>query len=123
MKIHGVTRSRTLIDPMFDLGICTSYDRLLSLSAELAYSVCARFESDNIVCPPKFKDGLFTTGGIEHIDHNPNSTSAKGSFYGTAISLQHPTREVSGNERPMVTLDTGCPVHNSSKRIAQLPSK
>ena len=27
MKIHSVTRSRNLIDPLFNLGMCVSYDR------------------------------------------------------------------------------------------------
>ena len=35
---------------------------------------------------------MFTTAGIDNIDHNPRSTPASDSFHGTAISLvQHIT--------------------------------
>ena len=35
---------------------------------------------------------LFTTAAVDNIDHNPSSTTAKGSLHGTGISLfQHPS--------------------------------
>lgn len=43
------------------------------------------------MCPPQLHKDVFTVGAVDNIDHNPTSTSAKGSFHGTAISLmQHP---------------------------------
>jgi hypothetical protein len=35
MKVHAETRNRDLIDHMFSLGLCVSYDRLLTVSAGL----------------------------------------------------------------------------------------
>ena len=76
LKIHGATRGRSLIDAMFGMGLCISYDRLLALSTDIANSVCTQFENDGVVCPPKLRGGLFTTAAVDNIDHNPSSTSA-----------------------------------------------
>lgn len=122
LKIHGATRGRSLIDAMFSMGICISYDRLLALSTDIANSVCTRFESDGIVCPPKLRGGLFTTAAVDNIDHNPSSTSAHDSFHGTAISLvQHPTSEVPGIDRGINAFQPAPPVFKASKKVAQLP--
>ena len=45
VKIHAVTRKRTLIDALFRLGICVSYDRVLQLTSDIGYGVCKRFVS------------------------------------------------------------------------------
>ena len=85
-KIHAVTRSRGLVDTMFNLGGCVSYDRLLRLTSYIANGVCQRFRVEDVVCPPKLRSGLFTTGAVDNIDHNPSSATAKDSFHGTGIS-------------------------------------
>ena len=123
LKIHGATRGRGLVDAMFNMGLCISYDRLLTLSTDIANAVCTRFEREGVVCPPKLRDGLFTTAGVDNINHNPTSTSAHDSFHGTAISLmQHPTTEVPGNDRGMSTFEPSTPTSKTSKNVAQLPS-
>ena len=48
----------------------------------------------DVVCPPKLRQGLFTTGAVDNIDHNPSSATAKDSFHGTwnlayATSVTH----------------------------------
>ena len=35
LKIHGTTRDKSLIETFYKLGICISYDRLLSISTEI----------------------------------------------------------------------------------------
>ena len=79
-KMHGLTRKRTLVDTFFILGMCVSYDRLLQIAADMAEGICTRFEADNVVCPPKMRRGLFTTGAVDNVDHNPTSTTARDSF-------------------------------------------
>ena len=92
LKIYGETRKRGLVDVMHKLGLCISYDWVMVISTDLANSVTAQFEQDGVVCPPKLRNDVFTTAGIDNIDHNPSSTTASDSFHGTAISLvQHPT--------------------------------
>ena len=43
LKIHGVTRDRSLIGTFYNLGMCVSYDRFLSMSTELTNSVIERY--------------------------------------------------------------------------------
>ena len=51
MKIHAVTRSRNLIDTLFSLGICVSYDRFLRLTSDISNALCEQFNNDGVVCP------------------------------------------------------------------------
>ena len=51
LKIHGATRDRSLIDTFYNLGMCTLYDSLLSVSTEITNSVIERYELEGIVCP------------------------------------------------------------------------
>ena len=120
LKIHGTTRDKSLIETFYKLGICISYDRLLSISTEHTNSVIGRYEREGVLCPSKLREGLFTTAAVDNIDHNPSSISAHDSFHGTAISLvQHPTTEERGNDRATDVFD---PTKSSiSKKIAQLP--
>ena len=101
--------------------MCTSYDRLLSISSDITNSVIDRYDRDGVVCPSKLRDGIFTTAAVDNIDHNPSSTSAHDSFHGTAISLvQHPTTEKPGTDRATNVFDPS--KSSTSKKIASLPS-
>jgi hypothetical protein len=121
LKIHGLTRGRSLIDALFNLGLCISYDRVLSISTDIANSVCERFQNDGVVCPPILKSGLFTTAGFDNIDHNPSSTTARDSFHGTAMSLiQHPTKQSPGTVREVTVID-GNP--QKERKVSSLPSQ
>jgi len=62
--------------------------------------VCAKYHAENVVCPPKVRKGILTTSAVDNIDHNPSSSLAQGSFYGTGISLfQHPNAVNEGEAR------------------------
>ena len=54
------------------------------------------FKSDGVVFPTKFQHGLFTTGNLDNIDHDPTSSSAHTAFHGTAIALTQHCSEVNG---------------------------
>ena len=95
--LHSRTRSKELVNTFHRLGLSVSYDRVLSMSADLGNSVITHYESVGSVCPPNLKLGVFTTSAVDNIDHNPSATSSKGSFHGTGISLfQHPDSEDQG---------------------------
>lgn len=119
--LHTKTRKRALVDTLFDLGLCISYDRVLDISTGLGNKVCNHYEVEKAVCPPQLKGGLFTTGAVDNIDHNPSSTSTHDSFHGTGISLfQHPDDTFTGVQRPVPAVpgDTQkCP----KRKVAQLP--
>ena len=88
--MYAKTRKRELVDALFELGLSISYDRLLNISAVMCNTLCKQFEMEKVVCPPKLRLELFTTAAIDNIDHNPSSTSPKGSFHGTSIAVfQH----------------------------------
>ena len=119
MKCHSFNRSRTLVETLFNLGLCISYDRLLQITADMANGVCRRFQMEQVVCPPKMRQGLFTTCAVDNIDHNPSSMTAHDSFHGTAISaIQHPTHDCPGIDRGVLVLENG----TSVRTVAPLPS-
>jgi hypothetical protein len=90
LMLHAETRKRDLIDKVFALGLCVSYDRVLQVSASLGNRLCDNFDNTSGVKPPGMANGVFITAAIDHIDHNPSATSASSAFHGTAISVfQH----------------------------------
>ena len=122
MKIHSVTRSRNLIDTLFNLGMCVSYDRFLKLTSDISNGVCNQFTFDGVVCPLKLRSGLFTTAAVDNIDYNPSSATAKDSFHGTGISLiQHPSHEFEEGDCGVLVIDQT--ISSTSRSVAPLPSK
>ena len=87
LKVHAVTCSKTLVDTLFHLGLCISYDRILQIQSDIANGVCQRYEMEKVVCPPNMHRGRFTIAAVDNIDHNPSSATATDSFHGTGISL------------------------------------
>jgi len=73
--IHAITRKKNLIDELFNLGLCISYDRVLSLSAEMGNRVCQLYHMEKVVCPPTLKQGVFTSSAVDNVDHNPSATT------------------------------------------------
>ncbi len=105
MKIHTETRSKKLITQLHDLGLSVSYDRVLQLESQLATAVCKDFKDKGAVVPAQLRRGLFTVRALDNLDHNPSSTTAKGSFHGTAISLfQFPTSSNFGERQDNIRL-------------------
>ena len=119
LKLHA-ERKKGLIDTLSTLGLGISYDRVMSISSDVAHSVCKKFEEEKVVVPTNMKKSLFTAGMIDNIDHNPSSTTASDSFHGTSISLiQHRASEDEGEEqqRPL----TGDEPNNGNRSIPLLP--
>ena len=73
-----------------------------------------------VVRPVHLRQGLFTVGALDNLDHNPSSTTAKDSFRGTGISLfQFPTK--SGKGQSQDGLSTM--FFPQTKKYHQLPDK
>lgn len=105
LNIHTQTRSRMLVDNLYQLGLSVSYDRVTEIINGLATSVCLQYKADNIVCPSNLRHGLYTVGALDNIDHNPSSTTSQGSFHGTGISVfEFPTEDEPGISRPTINL-------------------
>ena len=104
-----------VLDKLSQLGLSVSYDRIVSLTADLANAVCDTYNKQQVVCPPSLGSGVFTVAAVDNIDHNPSSTTAKGSFHGTAISLMQHAESV-GKNRLIVNLSS-----KSGKKSVCLP--
>lgn len=122
-NIHSLTRSKTLVTRLYQLGLSVSYARILEIEDWLATSVSERFEEDNCVCPPNLKKGLFSVAALDNIDHNPSSTTASSSFHGTSISIfQFPTQDKPGDCRPLLTVPpTGNQKHRLPESYGNVP--
>ncbi|CAB3987893.1 Hypothetical predicted protein [Paramuricea clavata] len=104
-NVHAMTRSKTLIAKLYQMGLSVSYLRIMELEDMFATSISERFEADGFVVPACLKKGVFTVGALDNSDHNPSSMTAASSFHGTGISLfQLPTISNPGEERPPVAL-------------------
>lgn len=97
MMLHAETRKRDLIDKLFHLGLCVSYDRLQQVTANLANNITNHFDVTTGVYPLSLCKNVFTTAAVDNIDYNPGSATAVDSFHGTAISVvQHRTNREEG---------------------------
>ena len=96
LLLHTKTRKRDLVDELFKNGLSVSYDRIMQLSTDLGNDAILSFEKEGVVCPTSLRRGLFTTGNLDNIDHDPSSTSARTSFHGTAMSLTQHCSESNG---------------------------
>ena len=63
-SIHGSTRSKTLINKMYHLGLSVSYQRILELEESLATSISEIFEKDGYVAPACLRKGIFTIDAL-----------------------------------------------------------
>ena len=115
IMLQTKTRKRELVDTLFNLGLCISYDRVLNISTDLGDKICYHYEQEKAVCPPQLKGGLFTTAAVDNIDHNPSSTTSRDSFHGTGISLfQHPDENCTGTQREVIAIqDDSNPVKSN----------
>lgn len=119
LMIHSETGQRKLVDELNGLGLSISYSRVLDIERPLATKVCDVYVTDDCVCPPSLKEGIFTTAAIDNIDHNPTSSSANYAFHGTGISLiQHYNQQHSEDTTQNIFLEK-CDF--SDKRQPTLP--
>ena len=124
LNTHQMARSKKLIQQLYQMGICVSYDRALELEDWIATSVCERFEEDGVVTPASLRKGVFTIDALDNLDHNPSSTTAVDAFHGTGLSLfQFPTKANPGESRPPITIPpVGTKQHSLPDSYAIVPA-
>ena len=97
MMLHSSTRKAKVVDKCYKLGLSVSYQRVMQLSNKMTNTVCANYRSQDLVCPPALRGGLFSVAAVDNIDHNVSSNTAVSSFHGTAMSvIQFPTVDNAG---------------------------
>ena len=87
LNIHGLTRSKHLINQLHKLGICIYYEWVLHLEDWIAKATCIRFHEDGVVSPVSLHRGVFTVGILDNLNHNLRSTTSQSSFHGTGINM------------------------------------
>ena len=117
--MHAQTRSKKLVNQLYELGLSVSYQRVNDIMNNLTTSVCDHFKSAGVVWPLSLQSGLFTIGTI---DHDPSSTTAQGSFHGTGISLYQFPKQASDVSQPAVQKVNLCSTRSASRDIT-LPDK
>ena len=80
LSILSSTRSKTLIEKMYRMGISVSYDRIMEIEDWLASSLCERFKEDGCISPAFLRKEIFSMGAHDNLDHNPSSTTSVSSF-------------------------------------------
>ena len=63
LTIHGLTRSKHLINRSHQLGICISYETVLQLEDWIAKAICIRFDEDGVVSPVCLHRGIGVRAG------------------------------------------------------------
>ena len=58
LMLHAETRKKELVDKLYAVGLCVSYDRLLQLSAGLSNNAHNSFDLTTGVCPPGLHQGF-----------------------------------------------------------------
>ena len=119
LMLHSETRKRDLVDKLFSLDLCVSYDHIRQISAGLENRISKNFDIQFGSCPPSLHTNVFTTAAMDNIDHNPSSSTAQDSFHGTGISLiQH----CQNNDCISENNFTDFPIGNTSRTVNPLPS-
>ena len=120
MNLHPKTGSASLVQTMHKRGLCVSYDRLKTLSTDLANSVISHWEQIRVVVPPQAVNGVFTIGGFDNIDHNPSSTTSASALHGSCISIQQ--HYSSFDQRTQNVTDILNPSETGNKYVRNLPN-
>ena len=66
MNVHALTRSKKLIQQLYQMGISISYDRIMEIEDWIATSACERFAEDGVVSPACIRKRLFTVGALDN---------------------------------------------------------
>ena len=99
LKIYSTVRSRNLIQRLFELGICISYDRILSITKSVYESLQKNFARYGVFLPTNIQKGHFVVLVKDNIDKNATANLVQSHYHGTSISLlQFPNPEIPGEK-------------------------
>lgn len=105
-------RCKDFITVMNKLCLCPSYQRIQTLSNQVGNLVIDAFETHQAAVGNNFSFNHFTTGAFDNLDHNPSSSTAYGSFHGSALSLtQHSHEAIDSGEIACSKISADTPKH------------
>ena len=121
LKIYATVGSSTLIDHLFNLGICLSYSRVLDIMKNIHNYLQETFKRHGVFLPSNVKKGFFTVLVKDNIDFNASANIIKSHYHGTSLSLLQIPFE--GSTGKSIEVSPYLEVSFSSKKISPLPSK
>lgn len=107
LQLHSQTRSKKLVQLLYEKCLSVSYKRVLNIEVSVAHVIAQNARANsNIVCPTNLRQHIFTVAALDNLDHNPTSRTATSSFHGTGISVfQFPSSEKPGLSQEDVQID------------------
>ena len=85
LKLYSCVRSKNLLQKLHQIGICTSYNRVIQLLSEWASNSLAVYKQNDQVIPLNLRKDVFTVFTKDNIDKNSSSNNATKHFHGTSI--------------------------------------
>ena len=79
-------RAKTIIQKLFLLGICISYDRCLDICNNIAVSMVKKFDNDGVFTGNSRKN-LFTIIAKDNIDVNSKSTKVRQHYHRISMTI------------------------------------
>ena len=92
IKLYSCVRSKTLLQRLHSLEICSSYTRVIDILSEWARTSLKGYKSNDQVIPLKLKGNIFTVFTKDNIDKNSSPNQATQHFHGTSICAFQPTK-------------------------------
>ena len=97
IKIWSTARSKSLIDALFERGLCISYKRFLEMTKHIYDGMMFSFNEYQTFIPNHLKKSVFTVLVKDNIDLNASSNFVSSHYHGTSLSiLQFPLEEEQG---------------------------
>ena len=76
-----------LITSFHEMGISSSYDRVLEFTKEIGDKLDTQFETHGVFVPGDLKKGLFTTTAKNNVDSNASSSTGSRHYHGTSTPV------------------------------------
>ena len=93
LKLYSCLRAKTVIQKLFFLGICISYERCLEICDHIGSVLLNRYERDGVFVAGNLRLELFTIIAKDNIDLNARSTKIKDHFHGISMTqMQFPSK-------------------------------
>ena len=97
LKLYATVRAKTLIQKLFFLGICISYDRCIDICNSIAIRLLEKYQHDGVFVPDSLKREVFSIIAKDNIDLNAKCTKVKQHFHGISMTImQFPPDEYCG---------------------------
>ena len=102
--VHGICRSKELIQIMNRMGLCRSYDDIERLDSGLAHRTFEKAGVHRVPVPPSIEHGVLIQRAMDNFDHKENTKSGIGGSHGTVLMLfQNTANEIGDKPKEIYT--------------------